>query len=216
MGATERVSTSEIESTIGSLINVESARIVTDKLGTIEEVHVLTDSSRAPKQVVRDIESALMARYGLQVDHKKISIAQTHDGKRFRFSDERLKVSDVSININGVKSEAIVRLCKNGDTFTGRSSGHGSSFQQLRLIAAATLRAVEECCTSEGVLALEDLDPNVNLCGKNVVVVCVNLLTPRGEDLLTGSAVVKQDLCKAVVNATLDAVNRRLGSINEQ
>ena len=216
MGATDRVSTSEIESTIGSLVNIESARVITDRLGTIEEVHVLANASRQPKQVVRDIESALMARFGIQVDHKKISIAQTQDGRRFRFNDERLRVTDVSISINGIKSEAIVRLCKDGDIYTGTSSGHCSSFQQLRLIASATLKAVEQCCTSEGSLALEDLDPNVNLSGKNVVVVSVNLLTQRGEDLLTGSAVVKQDLCKAVVNATLAAVNRRLGYINEQ
>ena len=38
----------------------------------------------------------------------------------------------------------------------------------------------------------------------------INMVTDRGEDMLTGSAVIKQDLWKGVVNATLDAVNRRL------
>src|SRR5437879_11704606 len=32
-----------------------------------------------PKQVVRNIESALMAQLGLKIDHRKISVAQTAD-----------------------------------------------------------------------------------------------------------------------------------------
>jgi len=45
-----------------------------------------------------------------------------------------------------------------------------------------------------------------------VVMVGVNYISERGEELLVGSAVVKQDYWRAVVNATLDAVNRRLGA----
>ena len=48
-----------------------------------------------------------------------------------------------------------------------------------------------------------------------MVVVYVNMVSQRGEDALTGSAIVKQDTWKAVVNAALDAVNRRLGAVDE-
>jgi len=43
----------------------------------------------------------------------------------------------------------------------------------------------------------------------------ISMTTDRGEEYLSGSAVVKQDLWKAVVNATLDAVNRRLSVIKQ-
>jgi hypothetical protein len=86
----------------------------------------------------------------------------------------------------------------------------------LRLIATATLRALENCQGTDGMLVLEDLDSSVSLSGKGIVVTLVNMITERGEDFLAGSAIVKQDLWKAVVNATLDAINRRLGVVVEE
>lgn len=214
MGAPQVLST-DIESVIASLTNVLSTRVVMGRNDTIEEIHVLTDSSRTPKQFVRDVESALMARFGIELDHKKVSIAQTQNGKQPKIADNRLKLSDVFIALNGTQAEALVRLRQNGSVYEGQISGHSSSNSQLRLIATATLKAIESL--GEGIsLALEDLNPSVSLSGHTVVVVFVNMISPRGEDQLTGSAIVKQDLWKAVVNATLDAVNRRLGIICEQ
>jgi len=215
MGTQRKPSASEIESVIRSLTHVISARVVMGKTGEIEEIHVLTESSRAPKQMVRDVESALMAQFGMELDHKKVSIAQTQDGKKFRYDIGRLKFSEVSISLNGARAEAIVHLKKDGEICTGKSSGHSSSHSQLRLIATATLRAVENIEGADGTFVLEDVDASVTLSGRNVVVVLVNMITPRGEDQLVGSAIVKQDLWKAVVNATLDAVNRRLGLMPE-
>jgi len=45
----------------------------------VSEIHVLTTSDQQAKQVVRNIESALMAQLGLKIDHRKISVAQTAD-----------------------------------------------------------------------------------------------------------------------------------------
>lgn len=214
MGAPQVLST-DIESVIASLTNVLSTRVVMGRNDTIEEIHVLTDSSRTPKQFVRDVESALMARFGIDLDHKKVSIAQTQNGKQPKIADTRLKFSDAFIALNGTQAEALVRLRQNGSVYEGQISGHSSSNSQLRLIATATLKAIESM--GEGIsLALEDLNPSVSLSGYTVVVVFISMISPIGEEQLTGSAIVKQDLWKAVVNATLDAVNRRLGIICEQ
>jgi hypothetical protein len=215
MGAPQQVSAADIESVIRSLTCVQSVRVVTGKGDAIEEIHVLTDSSRAPKQLVRDVESALMAEFGLELDHKKVSIAQTQNGKRSRFVESRLKLSDVSISLNGTQAGAAVRLACNG-TYMGQASGHSAGHGQLRLIATATLQAIQSRGGPDTALVLDDLNPSVNLSGQTVVVVSVNMIGPRGEELLIGSAMVKQDLWKAVVNATLDAINRRLGIIREQ
>ncbi|MHB0913620.1 MAG: hypothetical protein ACYC2Y_09270 [Armatimonadota bacterium] len=215
MGASSQASAVDMEAVVRSLVNIISARVVTGSNGEIEEVHVLTDSSRQPKQLVRDIESALMAKFGMELDHKKVSIAQTQDGKNLKFSDCRVKFSDVSISLNGVKSQAMVNIRRNGDIHTGTAAGHSSSHNQLRLIATATIKAAESSRGLDGAFMLEDVDGSVVLSGRNIVVVCINMLTGRGEDFLTGSAIVKQDLWKAVVNATLDAVNRRLGFMDE-
>ena len=46
------------------------------RLGRIDELHVLVNPKRAPKQIARDIESALRAHLDVVLDYKKISIAQ--------------------------------------------------------------------------------------------------------------------------------------------
>ena len=55
--------------------------MVTTPLGEVSEVHVLAQAGLQPKQLVRNIESALLAQLGLKIDHRKISIAQTADVK---------------------------------------------------------------------------------------------------------------------------------------
>ncbi|MFI5235969.1 MAG: hypothetical protein ACHQXA_09680, partial [Gemmatimonadales bacterium] len=65
------------ENLLSSLAGVLSARVVTTPLGEVSEVHILAQAGVAPKQVVRNVESALLAQLGLKVDHRKISVAQT-------------------------------------------------------------------------------------------------------------------------------------------
>jgi len=67
------------ENLITSLTGVLSARVVVTPLGEVSEIHVLTTNDMVAKQVVRNIESALMAQLGLKIDHRRISVAQTAD-----------------------------------------------------------------------------------------------------------------------------------------
>jgi hypothetical protein len=69
------------ENLLTSLEGVLSARVVTTPLGEVSEVHILAQAGLHPKQLVRNIESALLAQLGLRVDHRKISIAQTAEVK---------------------------------------------------------------------------------------------------------------------------------------
>lgn len=213
MAVEHQISASDIESIICRLKDVIAVSVVSDVSGDISEIHVLTGSSRSPKQVVRDVESALMARLGVAIDHKKISIAQVDDGPR-GYDHSRLKFSDVSISLNGTKTEATVRLAKDGAIYSGSASGMSSPTAQMKLIACATLRAVEESGLSAFSVVLEDAN-EIIIGSRRVVLVLINMVTDRGEDLLTGSAIIKQDVWKGVVNATLDAVNRRLCLMQE-
>lgn len=197
----------DIEAIICQLRDVISARVIADASGEIEEVHVLTESTRTPKQVVRDIESALMARLGLPLDHRKVSVAQLQGGDKK--DQSRLKFSDVSISLQGSKAEATVRLKRDGSVFEGNASGMNSSSSQMRLVATATLLAVENAGAGDGSMVIEDLTTSVSLGAKNIAVVLIDVMSERGDDFLSGCAVVRQDLWRAVVNATLDAINRR-------
>src|ERR1017187_3484734 len=65
------------EELLATLQDVVSARIVSDATGAIDSIHVLVMGTTSPKQVVRNVESALMAHLGIRVDHRKISVATT-------------------------------------------------------------------------------------------------------------------------------------------
>lgn len=65
------------EQLLTSLTGVLSSRVVAKPGGEIEEIHVLTTTEVSPKQTVRNVESALLADFDLEVDHRKISVAQT-------------------------------------------------------------------------------------------------------------------------------------------
>lgn len=212
MAVERQVNVGDIESILCRLKHVIAVSVVPDGNGGVAEIHVLTGSSRSAKQVVRDVESALMARLGVAVDHKKISIAQVDDDSP-RFDHTRLKFSDVSISFNGSRTEATVRLTKDGITFSGAANGVSSPVGQMKLIAGATLRAIEDTGLGGFSVALEDAS-EVSVGGRRVAIVLVNMITDRGEDCLSGSAIIKQDVWKGVVNATLDAINRRLNALD--
>jgi hypothetical protein len=66
----------EIEGLLSALNGVLAARVALSPLGRLEEIHVLSDASMHPKQMVRNIESALSAGLGIVVDRRIVSVAQ--------------------------------------------------------------------------------------------------------------------------------------------
>jgi hypothetical protein len=75
----------EIEGLLTALNGVLAARVALSPQGRVDEVHVLSDPSMHPKQMVRNIESALSAGLGITVDRRAISVAQVRadDGDAF-------------------------------------------------------------------------------------------------------------------------------------
>lgn len=66
-----------VEELLESLTGVMSVRIVAKPGSDIEEIHLLTSYEVTPKQTVRNVESALLAHFDLEIDHRKISVAQS-------------------------------------------------------------------------------------------------------------------------------------------
>nr|MDH3571900.1 hypothetical protein [Gemmatimonadota bacterium] len=55
------------ENLLTSLQGVLSARIEVSPIGEVTAVHVLTGAGSSPKQMVRNVESALLAQLGLKI-----------------------------------------------------------------------------------------------------------------------------------------------------
>ncbi len=194
---------------IRQIREVISARVVVDSSGNIEEIHVLAGAGRNPKQIVRDIESAFMAHFGISVDHKKISIAQVQaEDERAVGAVTRVRLKTVSYTVRGRQGEARVEVELDDVTAEGVSTGPHTTTSRLRTMAAATLRAVERYFRTDALFALEDV-VLVSVAQQQAVVVLVTLTTDGSEELFVGCAVVRPDAMEAVARAALDAINRR-------
>ncbi|MGH7482490.1 MAG: hypothetical protein ACRELV_10070 [Longimicrobiales bacterium] len=66
----------DVERLLAALAGVVAARVVMARDGRLEEVHVISDPAFHPKQVVRNVESALSAGLGLNIDRRIVSVAQ--------------------------------------------------------------------------------------------------------------------------------------------
>lgn len=205
-----------IEQTIKRLRNVLSVRVAGDGQGAVEEIHVLIDNKRNPKQVGRDIESALMSELGLRVDHRKISIAQVRETEG-RAAEARLQLVNISFLVDRRAAQARVTLGHGEDSFAGLASAPSYDYHQLRMVAEATLHAVTEYLhtvveeeETRPALVMQQVEVTSIGSSDDLVTVSVKLVHRGGDETLVGSALARRDLWRAAACATLDAINRRL------
>lgn len=214
-----RAGVSDCEAIISRLRGVISARVVTDERGDILEIHVVADESRSPKQIGRDVESALLSQLGVRIDHRKVSIAQLKGEGNPAAEDIRLQFLGIEYAVDRLSARARVSVGRNEDVFTGIASVPiGPELDQERLVAQAAVAALEEFLRSgaaaDGTLSLELADfARSNGTKRPFVMVTVRVLGGRGEESLLGSALVRDDPWRAAACAVLDAMNRRLPSL---
>jgi hypothetical protein len=201
----------EIEEALGQVAEIRAARIVSSDDGVIQEIHVLATPQKSPKQIVRDIESTIMARFGIAIDHRTVSIAQLgrDSSPRDPRDKGRARIRSVSAEVIGVHATARVSLELDGDVYEGEADGPASTTGRRRLVAQATLQAVAGYIHGDFDFALEDV-ALIALGRERVAVSCVILVTPLGEQPLAGSAFARQGENESIVRATLDAINRRM------
>ena len=95
------------------LEGVQAAQVVFAENGMPCEIHVLAGPEKSSKSLVRDIQSALTAQFGVQVDHRIISVAQLSEGLAPR-GDFRLAHTGLEIKSAGGRVSASVTLAGQG------------------------------------------------------------------------------------------------------
>ncbi|MGH7529394.1 MAG: hypothetical protein ACREMN_03340 [Gemmatimonadales bacterium] len=207
-----------VENLITALTGVLSARVVVTPLGEVSEVHVLTGSDVQPKQVVRNIESALMAQLGFKIDHRKISVAQTADVRpiealQHEAVTERAKrrvvvFKGIEVRPSGRPHRVVMRVRLAYDEREAEAEERGTDTVRNRVEAAA--RAAAHCLDElladnsvalEGVLLVDAFE-------RKFVMVAVHGLGGREAQLLTGTCEVRESPERSAVLAVLDATNR--------
>lgn len=203
----EKFSSIEIEDVINSISGIISSKLVFNGDNEVTEIHVLADKKRSPKQISRDVQSAITAKFGIMVDHKKISIAQTELDKDF-LDSFRLKINSINYSTLGNTADVKVILQRGDELIEGISQGANTTTNSYRLLAVATLNCIHSMLNISNAFVIEDIE-RIVLAKKEVVTVAVSFLSPsQEEELLVGSAIIKKDIKESVVKATLDAINR--------
>ena len=223
------------EELLRTLQEVVSAKIVADAMGGVEAIHLLvTGESATPKQIVRNVESALMAQLGMRVDHRKISVATTVTRQPIvpsasqpappapgpvkpaaeepqaaapRGQTRALYFEDVEIRGSRAKGVTCrVTLRRDEDRYVGESEGYESSRNRVELSARATLAAIQ-LGESELNLSLEGAKL-ITAFDRELVLVGVVVRRGRNSTLLTGSCEIKDSAETASALAVLNATNR--------
>jgi hypothetical protein len=222
-----------IEKLLLELEGVGSLKIVPDGHGGIDEIHVLSSSSLGPKQIVRNIESALLAEFGLQVDHRKISIARvrgpeismtspldvspgdTSTGhapatEPARAADRRLILKGLHIERSaGQRMTCRVEIEDGGELLTGEAEGPDFEKGRLEIAAAALLEALQQASEEDVHLSLQGIS-KLDTLGRSFVVSIVGAAEGRRGITLAGIAHITDSPEEAAVLATLHATNRWL------
>ena len=216
----------ELEDALRHLPGVKAASVVTGPDAVPTEVHVLATPGKAPKQVVRDVQSLALTQYDIDIDHRIVSVVQIGDDEVRMVSPNGVEVHDddapvetesqvirpslaaVMVRSGGGETAASVTLSVGDQVFEGHSQGPAGTSHRARLVALATLEAVSELlgqpCEVESSIIVPTGSREVALCVLTVMV-------PRtGEQVLTGAAVVRGDEADAVVRSVLAALNRQL------
>ena len=224
-----------IEKLLVDLDGVGSIKIVPDGHGGIDEIHVLSSSPLGPKRVVRNIESALLAEFGLQIDHRKISVARTSQPEispgpevfgqmaeaaasamlspQPEVADSgapRLELKNVQMKRQaGREFSCQVDLARGEEKFVGEAEGPDFERSRIEVAATAVLEALLQAAGDDVRLGLQGVSVMESL-GRSFVVVVVGVSVGRMAATLSGIETVNDSIEEAAVLATLKATNRWL------
>jgi hypothetical protein len=206
------------ENLLTSLTGVLSASVVVTPQGEVSEIHILTRNDISPKQVVRNIESALMAQLGMKIDHRKISVAQTADVRPIEALHEDAIASRANRRIVTFKHLEVrpspkpqrvtvrVRLGFGDREAEMEEQGTDTARNRVDAAARATAACLDELLPDNSV-ALEGAQL-IEAFDRRFVLVAVHGLGGREAQLLTGTCEIRESVERAAVLAVLDATNR--------
>jgi len=201
--------TKNIEQFLMKIQSVIGAKVIMDQAGVIEEIHIVSDLRRSPKQILRDVEAILISEFDQVVDYKKISIAQVKGNSVKTEQDPRIKLKSIEYNNCGTSIDVSITLEKFGESYMSTTSGIKTMTNVMRLAGTATLQAVENYLGIHEVFVFEDVK-EVRLSNINVIIVSITSIYHHREESYIGTARVVTDLNEAVAKASLDAINRHI------
>ncbi|MDX1659012.1 MAG: hypothetical protein R3343_09350 [Nitriliruptorales bacterium] len=197
-----------VERALTAIEGITSVRIVPGFGRAIDELHAIATQDRDIKPLVRDIQSLLMARFDLPIDHRVISVVQLDEHDRAA-GTRRVVMSAVAVRHEGLGVSAQVTIAEGERRLEGRSEGPGSAFGRQHATARATLEAVRPLIAEQRTAEIQGVDVT-HTAGHEIAICVIHLHSNNGQDTAVGSAIVTRDESDAIARAVLDALNRWL------
>ncbi|MGH7464062.1 MAG: hypothetical protein ACREK1_02740 [Longimicrobiales bacterium] len=223
---------SEIEGLIAALRGVLAARVTLDPFDQIEEIHVLAAERLHPKQIVRNIESALSAGLGITVDRRTVSVAQVRadDADAYtpddaaalqlpqdpapvseRTDEENIAVRYVFVGYDArtqpdLEAACRVTIRRGTEVISGSGSGPSTPLGRAQAAARAVFSAIS-AARRDHTLGLEGVTL-VQSHGRDFVLVAATAAAGRESLPLTGAAALHRSPEEAAILASLQATNR--------
>ena len=203
----------ELEETLSRLDSVDAVRVVTEG-DRVAEVHILAATSKPPKQVVRDVQSLAMARYGTNIDRRVISVVQLAAQAMAAQTESRPRLVDIRDQADGPRTTVSVELAWQNGQHSGSATGPIAASARLRLVGEAALDALDQIFINLPPLVLDSI--GIATVGMRRIAVAVVVGgTSQNSELAVGSALAGEDESEAAVKAVLDALNRKLPTLVE-
>lgn len=222
----------DAERLLGSLAGVVSAHVVADATGEIVEIHILSAPDLHPKQMVRNVESALSAGLGITIDRRIVSVAQLRseidsnghpdatrpatprpededrapDTTETDAEEPRLEFVRYESHRDAEVCTCEVVLRSGGREVAGTGSGPDTAAGRTEAAARAVFDGLGRARPDIQI----ELEASVisNSRGKRYVIVAAHAVLQRNSVRLAGAAPLSRSPEEAAILAALQATNR--------
>lgn len=226
----------KLEEDLKRVTGIRQARVV--GVETPSEIHIVASPGRSAKQLVRDVQSLASAGFGLEIDHRIVSIVQLGDGEvdpgllnaagkpggtgaqevvpkpalgPSEGSSARPQLETVVLTSKGDTGWVKVTLkWPSGRTTEGAGPATATRESRARGAANALQQALEPVLNERGA-HLDIHQILLQSVGANDSVLVQGYFSERGAPTpIVGSAIVTDDVATAAVHALLQAINRKI------
>lgn len=202
----------EIEKNLLNINGVSNCRVMGDNQ-TIDEIHIINQTPRSPKQIARDVESYIKTAYKIDLNHKKISIVNLdipmdteNKNDAFEFG-KRISFENLSITQGGREAVIQLELGFDGQMFNRQETAINIPDLRYNEVGKLTLGLAQEICEDQLIFALNSIRID-QIAGNEIVLALVTIISNGEARLNVGSAIIRDDVHSAIVKAVLDSINR--------
>lgn len=194
-----------IEAELKRLPGIQAVRVAMGAGSQVAEVHVVADLAKSAKQVVRDVQSLALAKLGVEIDYRVVSVVSVEG---VSVSHPKFSMQSLAVQAEADRTKCTVTLASGAQQVTASSDGGVSADSRLHSAARATLDAAARLVGGESLFTLLGVRV-MDLAATEAVTAAILVARDGADDVLMGIARVDAaDVCAGAVSAVIDALNK--------